>query len=844
MPQVFDRSTGQPVNLPPDQAAAGLANGSLALDAKAGPIGLVDAAGKLHSTDPSQVAGLLGGGKYRLPNAEEELRHEAIQAERAKGLPGSLESAAQSGFNQLLLGAPEALTEHTETPEEKIQREAAEKYHSGARIFGGALGVAGSLLAGGEVFKGIEAAGDVAAHGILPAEEVAKAGLARRLTATAANYATQGALLSSPQAIVHAAFGDTKRAAETLGWGIGAGAALGGVSELLGTAAKGAAGGVGSLLEGKSEELNEFANRTGLQQAGAQKAQLNKLSSEQISDLGEFAHERGLIQPGMSREDIGEAIAREHAATGDRIGSAITKLDEAVTGARGDAQGRVLGAALKPGQLGQKLDAALITPEMRMPMNEAELRATQLVIDSANQLPTKIVNGQEVVSFEDAQNFVSSLRKKWANSVNKVQSEGGARGLETVTPIDAAKAAAYQVARDAVHQAADEVAGASGMTDLVGELAGAKRDYARLSKLEQFAANYERAQGGNKPIGLTDTIALADNPFASASAAFGGGAGALLGGVPGAVVGSQVGKLSGQVLGVIAKRWVEDKGMTTLSWAAKRAAKEGPDVFAAVMASDGAKRLAASMDQVTAVVRRMATSGLARTAPMDASEHLTHLLGSGNDGADGHDKLAARVTELAADPAALAQATSAVTGPWRDAAPEVADATQQQLAKTIQYLATAAPKAPAPAAPFAPQYWSPTAKERRDFHDRAEVAANPMRVMHHVERGTLTDAHLDAAEQLYPTVLGDMRGKVLQFAAEHPTAKMPAPERASISKLLGYPLDPIAQHGADIDAVYAGQTPPAPAPASPKAPSRKTPKLGKLPSLGTSMQTALSGDAA
>ncbi len=788
----------EPIAAPPDPAPVPGAPPP----APAGPTLLRGPDGEVYKfADPTKA---IAAG-YRPLSPHELIVHQVEKEERAKGTVGSLEAAGSSALNQLLFGLPGAVTEETETPEEKERREASEEYHQTARFLGGAVGVGGSLLAGGEFFKLSDLAGQAVSRGILPQAERAAAGLGVKLAAKGAELATQGAVLASPQALVQASFGDPQKAAETLLWGIGAGAVLGGGSELLAAAGQGALERVGEKLGegGVQGALEKFASDRTAKAIGAERSQLNKLAPERVRELTDFAHEEGLIRPGMSRADVGAAIDAAHAKYGAQIGDTLGKLDTLIT--KGTASEDLVSKGIRPGEIGDAIMQALDTPEMRMPMNADQRAALDTVVKSAHLIPSTQVNGREVVSFDDAQKFVSSLRRKWVASISKDLNDGGLRGIETVTPLDQMKSAAYRVARDAVHAAGDRVALAADEPALVGELARAKTSYAKLAELDKWAATVEKQAAGNRAIGLTDWISMGQGPAAHVGMGLGAAIGGFAGGLPGAAVGGSAGKIAGGLLDFLGKKWGEDKGLVLLSALAKRAAKEGPEVFSAVLAAESQKRLAATMSDVQGAVRRLAVSGLQRVRAPD-HPHMATLLGttSGLTSDQAYDKLGRHLTALAASPDALAQSAAAVTAPLATTAPEVALATQQKIAQAVTYLHQALPKPDGPAAPFAPQTWSPAPADKLAFHDRAEIVANPMAAMRHVEQGTLSPAHVEALAAVYPTVYAMMKQEILEFHAKHPDVLLPIAERQSIATFLGTPLGTMDAHVGALQQGYAG----------------------------------------
>jgi len=290
-------------------------------------------------------------------------------------------------------------------------------------------------------------------------------------------------------------------------------------------------------------------------------------------------------------------------------------------------------------------------------------------------------------------------------------------------------------------------------------------------------------------IGLTDWISMGQGPAAHVGAGLGGALGGALGGMPGFAAGSAIGRVAGGTLDFIAKKWGEDRGLVYLSALAHRAAKEGPEVFSAVMASEGAKRLSATMTGVRDTVRRLALEGIDQTRAR-TNEHMKALLGStsGLTPDQAYSKLGGRLTQLASSPGALANVTGALSAPFASSAPQVADAYASKVAETLSYLYSALPKPPGPPPPFAPQNWQPTARDKLGFMDRAEIVANPMSAMRHVAQGTLSDEHLEALRTVYPVVYGMMQREVLDFAATHPEVKLPLAERQSMARFLGTPL--------------------------------------------------------
>jgi hypothetical protein len=746
---------------------------------------------------------------------EEAEKHQIQKEEEEKGVLGSIQQAGSSFLNQALLGVPGAIQEHTETPEEAHHRELVEAEHTSARVGGGILGAGASLLYGGELFKGAEAAGQIASNVIAPAEQLGKAALATKMAAKAVDYATQGAALAAPTALVHAAFGDPKEAAETLMWGVGAGAALGGGAQLLESGLGAAGRGAGSFLSSPkvASKIDELATEAGARPFGG----LSRESKEWRSAAVDFAHEEGILDVGTKPEEIGASLERVRKKYGGVMDDVIKGLDGRLehegmvplSEGGGTVSRPMSEFAIKPEELAAHLRSELDVPELKYSMNADMRNAVNKVIEDAGKISTREINGQNVATFEDVQNFASALGKKMQRAADKTR---GPAGLSVVTDLDRTKDAASHLVKNYLDEAANKFAVASNQPELVGELARAKLGYAKIKTLEKGLAQLEERESRQGFVNMADELRMGEGPIGKGTSAAGAAIGGVLGGVPGAIIGERIGKFAGTPLDYMAKKWGEGRGMIVLSSVLKRAAKEGPEVFSAVMASEGAKRVAATMETVQDSVKRMAQLGIRASTPR-GNEHIAHLLG-GPDAASGlsHEqqfaKLGARLTELQSNPGALIAATAPLASAFQTTSPQVAEAYQQQMAQAVAYLHNALPKPPAPPAPFAPLAWSPGPKERLDFHDKAEIVVNPMSALRHVEQGTLSQAHLDSLQSNYPTLYGKMRAAILDFHTSHPNVKLPAVERASIGKFLGQPLSALDQPQtmAAIQTTYAAQS--------------------------------------
>jgi hypothetical protein len=806
---VYDRSSGQPVSGDPNELAAGIAEGRYAFDA-ADTVSLRSDDGivQLPAAEASEA---VAKGTHSLITPQEEAADQIQREEAGKGIGASLGAGAQSFANQALLGVPEAIQQHTETPEEAAHREAVNQAHPVARAIGGVAGFGASLLTGGALLRGLGLGARAAAGLALPAEQAATRALTGRLVAQGAKLATEGAALAAPQALVHAAFGDERTAAETLAWGAGAGAVLGVTGELLSSGASAA----GKAISGAAEEGLEKAHLDLTPKAiGAQKSQVQKISTKLRDEISGYAHEQGLLQPGMAKEDVRAAILKKWEQQSHGVHDTLRALDDSIANASDETRPAVLDAHLTREKVASGIEELLKPWEMQQRSASAQRRALENIAADARDLPTTMVDGREIVPFDVAQKFKQSLYSKFIKSNQKVENADAIKGVSTITAEDVAKNDAYNAVRNVIAKASNDVGLASENPDLIGKLSKHNKELVYLHRLREWSGNAEAQAVGNKGIGLTDWLA--------------GG----IAHTAGSAIGGPVGGAAAAIGSYFLKHWAQDKGLIYLSAAAHRAARSGDaDLFAAVLGADAKQRLAATMSSVGDTIKTMARSGIQASAPRK-NEHLKMLLGdtTGLSSAQQQAKLEHRVTSLASNPQALAAATSAVVGPLAIAAPQIAQSTQAKLAEQIHYLAASIPRPAAPPGPFAPNTWQASPAQKLAFRDRAEIVASPAAALQHMASGTLSDAHIDALKANYPVIYAAMRHQVIEFAAEHPGTLLPAAERISIAKFLGAPIGVLSspQSVRSLQDAYAGQ-----GPTAPKNPKMSGSKLKNAPSQQT-----------
>jgi hypothetical protein len=97
-----------------------------------------------------------------------------------------------------------------------------------------------------------------------------------------------------------------------------------------------------------------------------------------------------------------------------------------------------------------------------------------------------------------------------------------------------------------------------------------------------------------------------------------------------------------------------------------------------------------------------------------------------------------------------------------------------------------------------------------------------MRAMVHIERGTFSDAHMDALTTVWPQTHARMVQEIMMVHGSNPSLKLGLQERQGLSKFVGAPLDPteLPQNLATLQKSYA-QANPGGSPPSDKRPKGK-----------------------
>lgn len=159
------------------------------------------------------------------------------------------------------------------------------------------------------------------------------------------------------------------------------------------------------------------------------------------------------------------------------------------------------------------------------------------------------------------------------------------------------------------------------------------------------------------------------------------------------------------------------------------------------------------------------------------------------DRMDSHKKLVDTLTKFQHNPESLIDAISSNTEPISGAAPKTAQALQNASIQATQFLASKIPSPPN-ANQFSEPY-QPSSTELATFERYLTVAEKPMTALDQVRNGTLTPETIETLTAIYPKLYDQMKQAIMQEATDQLASKTPIPYgiKQSISHFIGEPMD-------------------------------------------------------
>lgn len=747
------------------------------------PVRMVDQNNRLFDVPAASVekAVKLGWRPYTPPTAED------LAIEREAKDSSAIGVGLRNFANEALFGIPEYISDQESTPAERIHnrklREAELKEHPIAGYAGKAAGfIAPLLIPGvGEVGDAARAAVEGVGLGMKAAKAAQDISLATKIAGSAAKLAAEGAVYSMPQAAVQAAYGDVEKAAETMLWGVGLSAVLGGGGRLAleGTLAGGRAGvaTVAEHLNQKQANGLTYLDDISRNILGISDQQAKKLGPERIRKVVETADREGILAVSPSKR--AKAIEGLIEDSGQRIGEHQKRLEELLQ----NRDIRDLGPV--PFQTAKRFQEELL---QRFPELMSETHASQLSF--ASRIEKDILAGGTEPSFEK----LNQIRKTISSA--KKNFLGDSVDSQIIRLAD-------KVIQQDLETAAQRIYHEGHLAEHFADYLNQKARYsAGLTLLENF--NPFKATGrlptSLGSLGLsTELIALAGHPLGAAAN----------------LAWQSFTKNQGGLLG------------KTVSWLRKVASDpETAPLVGGLMAKEGHNAFLSHLDAIPDILsgNKVVARSIAALNPVQ------HLIGDTNGLSKDtqYARLTATIQQATIDTASTAETVGHIASPFTTNNIQLGSMVVDKKIQAINYLASMIPKGPAPK-PFQRDAWKPTDAQKEEFLNRVRVVNDPMTVFANYQAGTLTKSDRDTLQAVYPRLYQEMVSRIMAAAFDPRTPALSHQQRLQLSMFTGQPLDGSLRNLASIQQALASQ--PMQQQGSPRPSSR--PHFSRSPSLQT-----------
>lgn len=763
---MFDTKTGQPVEVPDDQAASAYASGALApkkgdrvpVTLSTGEVGTVDAADLQSTID--------AGGQIVSPEvvhrAELEEKYGgaggvagATGAGFARGLTVGLSDPVALGVTGLVAGkeAKESLRERLSAYKELHPYASAAGEVAGvvapALLSGGAAAVpegaglaarAGSALGGavrtaGVATEGVGMLGRLAERGasalVGEGAESLAGRVAQKFVTRAAGGAVEGALFGAGNEISEASLGDTQLTGEKLLASMGHGALMGG-------AVSGAAGAVGELGKAALAKASPYLRAKAEEQAWKAMAPLKKFEKE--------AEARAGGTRAVGRTLLEEGVFEGNAAAAPR--DILPKVQE-----RLQARGEELGAIMD--KSGATIPARGMLTRISDVAKSYEAKAGYEPIAAAvNEYGQSLAEKLGVRSLDDVVPIRQAFEQRRALQ-DLVYKE--ARALDPKMRVEALREVS-RIMSDEEVQAIDAAGKALGREGAGAELKSLRGTYQRLSLAEEALKDSSSRMVTNRNLSLSDyatagAAAASGHPFAA----------------PVLAVGHKVLRERGNAM---AASYLDK--LATISAIENRAA-------------------AVDMQVKRSLADFFAKAGGAEVKPRVRVRMFDQGSGA-RSSRDEYERRAADLAHITTQRQTLTDHVQATTAQLAPHAPESTKALAQAAQRGATFLASKLPKA-TPAAngvsTFEVKKPRPSDQEVATFLRYARAVDDPMSVLEDMKAGRLSREGVESLRAVYPSMYRQIQSHVMDRVTAMQAKGTPISyaRRVELGTLLGIPTD-------------------------------------------------------
>lgn len=666
---------------------------------------------------------------------------------------------------------------------------------------GGALATGGLFSAVGAPARGVAALGRATEAGVagLVGEGAGVLGRAgARALALGASGAVEGSLYGAGQAVSRAALDGTELSAEKVMASMGEGALMGGAGgAVLGGAIGGFKGAAQAASKSKSfsQGARELANESALKAAGAQGSDFRRIvgrrtgeaAEKRVDELGQellhYEFKTGprqgqqLFRAAVKAEDLVDDVVYARQETGEALGAIREKLDGVF------AQRPELAPDVK--KYLTRVDDEVLAPlressvpaiRARADRVEEQLAGLRERVDARESMLTaepqrvRLPDGSiemrprvapEPPTFRELEQVRRDLRDVFQPP------KSSAGGIPTQPPEHAAYLEkAERILSDELDNSAERAIEATGGN--AAEYSGLKKQYANLRDIEDLTTKAQLQQAGNRAVSASD--------YATGT---GLGIGALMTG--------NVGAIGYGIAASVAHKLIRERGRSTLAVLADSVSGMNSGLDSA------AKRFAGALSD--APRRAVTPVALATGETVKRYQEAIAAVEDYKTPEGAQARLAAPVQRFIAE------------------YPSLATSVQGQIGKGYDFLASKMPTVSTRAATsFTPDVTESRVPvpEMNKFLRYWRGVTKPGEVIEDLSSGKLDRQGLEAIKQVFPSTFGELRTRVMQYAAERGD-EMPFQQRILLSLVFDFEGDKVMTpaYAKDVQSAYE-PTPDAP----------------------------------
>jgi inhibitor of KinA sporulation pathway (predicted exonuclease) len=659
------------------------------------------------------------------------------------------------------------------------------------------------------------------------AAKAAAPSLARTTAAAAAKYGVEGAIISAPQAITEAAFGDFNKSAEHLLAGVGGNIVLGGTVSGLGALGKGFYNlskramretALGQYIsEGFSPEM------AALSAAGLERGSARKLGKDKLDDIGNtlltqplMSDGKPVVSSGMSGKvfrDRVEAFKNESVEQMEKILTDLDAAREVKTSVGSVGNTEIKRKADELFSAGDFKSAVDLLKKEKIQIQKSKVfdlsfeditkkldelsEKYKYAIDTSERLAVSKVKrtvdafaAEGKTSFKDFHNLKVKLGKN---------TQWSATDTKSLTQL---KQDMYGVVNSELDKSINKVEELYGdeFAGVFKDFQTAKKGYAAATEVSRLLETEKARELGNKVFGLTDTI-LGSGGLAFGGAAFGAG--------------GSFGALLLPILGVAGKKLLESTWFkTAYASGVKNIGENG----AISLLTNAYKHSKEKINEGALIALGLAPMDVIKSVPKVATyKAISEFLGRDihselkQDRQKLAEELYTKLDKQTLDMSGTIDKTSSnadvlsYTG-----APSVAQEFAKKQIEVLDYLKTVLPKIDKQYNLFeGKKSHEITDQDLHRFEKSLRILANPFSIIQSIQTNTITKDEIQALQAIYPNIYESFKNRIIQVASEK-KPNLSFQDRMRLSILLGVPLDPSVGASGRYQASFgsATQSPP------------------------------------